>query len=429
MYRNNDNWINAYDYIKNQLMVRDYSNSIDLNFLKMKLWVLDGPPMDDDIEDGYIDMDVSNPGNHWASLNNELIFFDRYVRTEDDVLEDNEQTFGQLKASRLAGQASWISLGNKDYEQSYSSRPTLITDEQFSELYVLYKQKENNGELTSVFQLIEKPIDDYTIDQYKDSQEYLIDNYKTPAQMEAELIERAEAERKKNDDNYVLEMNRARDEMWEIILSNKPTIVEPPDMIEDPLSPGDYITNPNGWGSYSLVVVNFVSERLYVGLTPGDSSHRGIIANDGGYKFQDYDEYGNGGVSYDPLISNLVSGHKVGELEWSPDDWKWCIYYTENDGDVYLDEAGSDLSTLPSGTANLGDLTKERFEELSGRWKNLNRLREDKIQNIGTRSIIESMVNANIPDLLPDYIDHWNDLKSHKQYYTKTLRDLCEEFE
>ncbi len=41
--RDQDNFINAYDYITNQLSIYDYNNEDDLNIIKMKLKVLDGP--------------------------------------------------------------------------------------------------------------------------------------------------------------------------------------------------------------------------------------------------------------------------------------------------------------------------------------------------------------------------------------------------
>jgi len=76
-----------------------------------------------------------------------------------------------------------------------------------------------------------------------------------------------------------------------------------------------------------------------------------------------------------------------------------------------------------------GDKTQERFKVLNDRWVTLNNLREYQIKNTGTRSIIEQMVNADVPELEDDKKDHLNDLIDKKKFYTDILREKCSEFE
>ena len=85
-------------------------------------------------------------------------------------------------------------------------------------------------------------------------------------------------------------------------------------------------------------------------------------------------------------------------------------------------------NNLPNGNSNKGSLTRERFDMLNDRWININNLREYQVMNIGTRGIIESMINANVPDMSDDKQSHLNDRKNQKMHYINILRENRGEF-
>jgi len=87
-----------------------------------------------------------------------------------------------------------------------------------------------------------------------------------------------------------------------------------------------------------------------------------------------------------------------------------------------------DKGSLPLGGTGTGVISRERFEILDDRWVNINQLRENKIQNIGTRVAIESMTNADIPEMYGDRENHFQDKKDQKEAYTNTLKEICPEF-
>jgi hypothetical protein len=97
---------------------------------------------------------------------------------------------------------------------------------------------------------------------------------------------------------------------------------------------------------------------------------------------------------------------------------------TETSWSYYIDDVSviSDLNDIP------GALTRARFNKLSDRWDNLNRIREDKVSDIGTRSVLESMIDAVITSIETDNEDHLVDKISQKQHYTETLVDNHAEY-
>lgn len=95
---------------------------------------------------------------------------------------------------------------------------------------------------------------------------------------------------------------------------------------------------------------------------------------------------------------------------------------------VYSIHQTVNKNDLPSGDTNKGSLTKERFDVLNERWVNINNLREYQVMNIGTRGIIESMVNANVPDMSNDKQSHLDDRKDQKMHYINILRENRGEF-
>jgi hypothetical protein len=58
----------------------------------------------------------------------------------------------------------------------------------------------------------------------------------------------------------------------------------------------------------------------------------------------------------------------------------------------------------------------------------LNNLREYRIQNMGTRAIIESMVNAEVPDLSDDHLSHCLNKSNQKVHMLSILSEICPEF-
>jgi len=241
--RGKDNFINSKDYIINQLFVLNYNNSDDFDWLKTKLWVLDGPVrkteyiyIDELTHDGevyylceYTDTDIENPVNHWGILQNDLIYLDRYIRTEDDLLETDppEMNFDELWESRNSMKERFINtikhecedgsdIYFQDWEQSYLSRPTLLNKEDFIDLYNAYKTKEINGELENAYDITKK-VTTYTIDHEIDNTEMMVNNDVPASETEAQLLISAENEANKNDINYVKQLQEIHDEIVGIL--------------------------------------------------------------------------------------------------------------------------------------------------------------------------------------------------------------------
>lgn len=415
VYKNNDNWENSRQYIIEQLFPYDYNNDVDT--LKMKIWVLDGKISKSDKEAGYVEDDINDPKNHFASLNNELIFLDRYIRTTEDNLDTNELNFQQLKEQREKILESWINTINpetgeyyKSYELTYSSRPTLLSDSDFETLYQEFKSKRSSGELSNAFEIINK-ITDYCIDDEIYNQEITVENTQDSATIESNLKDKGEESAKDNDNNYVNQMNRLYDEIIDIIDTVEPVVEDSTSKI-----------------NIQLVLVNLSHRRESVSLD-NTSTHKGIIASGGGYRFS-YKDVNKNDISLTVDNSDLTND-KTGDVEWLIDEWIWAEYYEDADtGSSYLEFRAdkNDLPSEPGTEQDIGNNTIERHSEITTRWKNTNRLREDRIQNTGTRVMIESMVTANIPDLKSDQEDHLSDKNNQKVNYTKTLQEIASEF-
>lgn len=437
--RGNDNFISSYDYLKNQLFVYDYNDSDHRHILKLKIWTLDGPLTQAEINEGLEDKDVSNPVNHYESLLNELTYLDKYIRTQDELLGDTEPNFDKFSGTREKNYDRWIKkikdedTGEfyQDWEQAYNQRVTLITDAQFQELYTLYKQKESNGELTSTEDIIYSVSRD-NLDKTASNQESTISMTDPPEETEAQLFDSGEVEAGNEDDNLVKEMNIAFDELREIILTLAPEVPEgPATEIPDPEWDGigeqEMIPNPIQWSANEITCVNMPTKREYVGHAKNHSSHKGMIIEqlqEGGYRFT----YKTSDLltiysidKEDPNLVISVSGDLFNQLEQNFDSWFYAHFYTESDS-----EAGTSTSYFkPLGIdfTNLSNEQKVRHDELNARWTNANNTRENIIMNSGTRIRVESMFNAEIPDLKPEHERHLTDRVDQKELTINILRE------
>lgn len=440
--RNLDNFINSYDFIKNQLFIYDYNNPDHVHILKMKLWALDGEISQEEADSGIIESDVNIPVDHYNSLLNELTFFDRYIRTKDSKLEKNEKDYSRLVAERIRGQQSFVrqykdkSTGTfyKNYEQSYSQRPTLLETNQFEELYNIYKIKESNGELSSAFDITSKISKDNLNKQIK-MKETSYNRMQDPDETENQIFSNGVTEKKREDDDFVKEMNIAFDELKTIISSIRPELPQPPDETipnpeYDPGVPGSSQTLPNPitWIVSQLVIINMPSRRLFVGAEKNHSSHKGMIIQElgtGGYRFQKRDGIDlESSFSLDTTNLNIsITGDRTGQLEENFNYWFYAHYYVESNS-----ESGSSsghLVPLNVSYSSLPTDKKQRHDELNKRWHNLNRLREDEIQNVGTRFRLETMFDAEIPDMRPDMYDHLQDKIEEKENIINILKERC----
>jgi hypothetical protein len=452
--RNQDNYTNSKQYILEQLV--PYSNldvqSEDFNILKMKLWTIDGPIREEEYIGGETpDQDVVNPMNHWDDLQNDLVYLDRYIRTEDNQLETDppEKDFNEFWDQRIENKERFISrekdpegdpgVTYEDWEQPYNQRPTRLAKSDFSDLYDAFKVKESTGDWETAFDITKK-VTDYCIDIEAKSAENAILTNKTPEEIGEMLDENAIKNSLKNDYNYVVEMNKIYDEVWNIIKSVEPGIPDPPEEEEPTEENPDPDPVPE-WSNSTSVIVNLPTKRLQVGLSAGHSSHKGPIIEElgtGGYRFS-YRKSSDGTTISLPMITpippitfnNNVSPDLLGSLENNFNDWVYAHYYEEEDeGEItpYLNSLGVDKNSLPNGSDVPNSLTRERFDILNSRWETLNNLREYQIQNTGTRNIIESMLNAEIPDMLPDKEAHFVDRKNQKIWYTNILKERLGEF-
>ena len=90
------------------------------------------------------------------------------------------------------------------------------------------------------------------------------------------------------------------------------------------------------------------------------------------------------------------------------------------------------MSDLPleSGTENTqNSYTWNRFAELHKRWIGINRLREDYMMKIGTRSQIEMLFTmAGVPNLYSSLFNNLQDTKQLKISTTNFLKENTSEF-
>lgn len=455
LFKNHDNFTDVKSYIINHLSIYDYNNPEHFQKIKMKIWVLDGPISDDDKINNYIDDDYNNPKNHMELLANELNFLDRYVRTQDNLLVENEIDFEKLKKSRISQYQSFIKKINPetgqpfhDYEMPYNTRPTYLSDLDFQDLYLIVKQKQQTNEINTAFGLVTK-LTTYCIDNEIVQQEELIKQTKTPAELEEIMKDAGTANAIKNDIHYVNEMKRCHDEIFNIIKSIEPNL--PPNpypaTIPDPSWDGitqpqpDPIPNPDKRENEQIIIVNFPQWRDQVSLTD-TSTHRGnvigldpITMKPGGYRFVFKSTTGeNINIDTTNIIYSVGTNQILnGELENNFDNWFYAHYYEDTVGGVSSKHINficdkSSISSIPNSEQLVGSLSIERFNELNHRWINLNNLREYQIAKAGSRIFVEALISGIAPDLKPDMLAHLEDKKTQKIFYTKTLQELCPEF-
>jgi len=421
-----DNYSNAAQYIIEQLGVHDYAGE-GLHTVKSKLWVLDTAPCSS--EQGVIETDINNPLDHLAELNRELEFLDKYVRTLEGALEENETSFEELREQGIDNLASWLENVNEEtgelnqaQDLPYSDRPTRLTSDQFTDLYELFSEKRDAGEWTSVDSIV-KDVTQINLMERIKQQENSIAAAIPPDEAMAEIIAAAAEMRDKEDDNYVTEMNRIREEIISIMQSLNSSNVPTPPTDEKGLP-------TETWSGQTTVFVNLPAKRPLVSLTPGDSSHQGNRNMDEGFLYKIW-KVSDTETSFDidltspqTIVSGTIqTGHEneFGEIAYG--------YSYSFEGDTYISVlSGLTMNDLPSGGDAIGDLTRERVNVLRQRWNALNTLREDEIAKMGTRSIIEAMVNAEIPDLLPDMEAHLKDLKQTRVGIIGQLKDNNPEF-
>lgn len=439
--RGKDNWINAHDYILNQLFKYNYNDPKELHILKLKYWVLDDDVL---VEENLIDNDYDNSLNHRKILDNELKFLDRYIRTKDKKLSQDEESFSTLVRERKIAQRDFISEINETtkkrkekWEQNYISRPTTLSNAQFQELYVAYKIKEQNGELSSAYDITDK-LDTITIDNRKFQCENSIFLYKEPTEQEQLIRENALREKQKEDIHLVYEMRRVHSELIDIILSIKPELPKPP--VNETPEPSTDPDNPQidpkkiEWLENNIYICNFPTIRDDVGESKNHPSHKGMIIEQlgqGGYRFRT--------KSGDDLITNIdlpfneagyyvntVSPFLENEVEWSFDNWVYAHWYVESiSGGGEQSSTTKYLKSFGINKNSLDSNKRARFDELNKRWINFNELRERQIVNTGTRIQLESMFNTEINDIKPDLIKVFNDRKEEKLNIINILKDFC----
>lgn len=291
--RNQDNFQNSWQYIINQLFILNYNNSDDLNDIKMKLWVLDGPIRQEEfINDETPDKDVNNPMNHWETLLNDLRYIDKFYRTEEGLLDEREDPFDVYWDKRIIQQEKFVNRTKpdsderyEDWEQPYSSRPSLLSKDNIAELYQLFNNKKSNGELNDVFDIVNKATN-YTIDHEAKQAETAVINHIPAEEMEAELVIKADENKVKNDDNYVKEMKELHTELASFIEY----------IIDEFGEESEGGTDGEETISWEYLV-NVPTERVYVN-TNNANGHRGPVIElgelkQGGYRFVYKDINGN----------------------------------------------------------------------------------------------------------------------------------------
>jgi len=433
----------------------------------MKIWVLDGDILDY-CSGIYTDIDINNPTNHFRWLLNELTFLDRYIKTKEDTLDtaNNEQDIDELKQAKEMVLNDWVNTINsetgklnKDYELPYDSRPTLLGNSQFENLYDAFKIKRTAGELSTALEIVDK-VTNYCIDIEAVEAEDQLTSPDSTAVYES-IIEQADNEKERNDRNFVENMNIFYDEIFGIIqtLLGLCSGMSAPDWqtlhsyvegnkvrhgsiyncVQNHTSGLTFIEDVDKWEvvAPSTRIANLPHKRVQVVLTKDDSSHKGIIAAEEGYRFAYKDVNGvDSDIPVNPTMNINASNIKTDEVEWGFEDVKYVrVYVTSKPGGAttWVEDFSPvvNKSLLPSdSTCTYVDCTcVERFDILNERWETMNNLRENKIQNMGTRIILESMVDAEIPEeITDDKEDYYVTKTGQKGYYTDILKEICLEF-
>lgn len=465
-FRGHDNFTNSKQYIIGQLFVRDYSDDGDLNLLKMKIWALDGAIMD---WEGITDTDVTNPKDHFSTLQNDLVYFDKYIRTEEDTLAPLEPDFDTFWQARIDLKEVFTHTkkpGSEDYyqdwEQPYSQRPTLLLKSDFTELYVAYLAYPHYI-FGSAFE-ITTAITTYCIDHEVNTADIAVETDRTPAEIEADLLVLAAEAQEKNDKNYVIEMIDQHTELWGLVQSVLPS-TDNPWVIDTSYSEETIVNHASSvykcilahtstaddepdvgvdwedyweeliWTNSQVIICNLPTLREQVEIAKPPNNHKGPIIRlagfeSGGYRFSYRDSSGNEiSLPVDPLVDDFiidVSPDNIGQLEDTWDDFVYAHYYEEENVDEGTITAY--LTSLGVTKNSLSPADEARFDVLNTRWINENNLREYQILDTGTRNIIESMCDAEIPLLKPSKESHLADKKEQKKNYTEILQEQCPEF-
>lgn len=176
-------------------------------------------------------------------------------------------------------------------------------------------------------------------------------------------------------------------------------------------------------------------------MVSDDASHRGIYISThsigGGFrhgyiKISDGAHHNDDGEPIPQSESGTgISGDLWDDNELTMTDWRLAEFlYSEGSNNYYRD-LGIDRSSLPSistSTLIAGSVSVERNDELVQRWETLNHFREANLQGTGTRIALEGMVSAQIPDLLPDYTESFEQSKQMKASVINILKERLTEF-
>lgn len=504
-----------------QLLPYDYSVQSDIDTLKLKLWVLDGAPLAEETD--VLDTDYDNPIDHVRWLKAEIEAVDLYIRTEEDTLEEGEDTFKNSQRNkrdflkeiqREINEDTGVRW--RDYEVDYESRPTSLTDAQLATLHTTFKSKRSNTEMTSFTETFTK-VPEYNIDQLSTYRELAQDTWVHEDIQKEQITEIAITDQDREDKQLVAEMNIVYDEIFDLISTLAPTAISF-DTYDSgtTYSKGDivesgglhYISNSNGntnnlppdpdWDAFGdpwdsgitykvgsqvednndlyvcteendnndpssnldkwlrvkendtdewvqdpndLVIANFPTKRAQVVMVSDDASHRGIYISThsigGGFrhgyiKISDGAHHNDDGEPIPQSESGTgISGDLWDDNELTMTDWRLAEFlYSEGSNNYYRD-LGIDRSSLPSistSTLIAGSVSVERNDELVQRWETLNHFREANLQGTGTRIALEGMVSAQIPDLLPDYTESFEQSKQMKASVINILKERLTEF-
>lgn len=498
--RNEDNFSNSADFILNQLFVLSYTTELDT--IQRKLWCLDGSISAEEAAAGIAETDIASPVNHFASLNNELIFLDRYIRTEEETLSGTPN-FSTLKAMRESMLTAWVASGKEAYNMAYSSRPTLLDDSDFEELYSAFTKKREAGELNTAIEIMTKAVKTCFDDEVV-LLEAQKNAAKSPSEQESLIISAGIQKRDEEDSNYVNAMQTIEDELWAILQSIEPDLPLNPNILvdgendrwtessavsgyyynsdlsfkpgsvsigyvvasESTMPPGAgewawgdadslgydtiYVNVPSdpdeepisyieadtnlSWLANEIVYVNVPLPRVSISATPGDASHKGTIASGEGYRYKYLDNTRSEiALTFDaPFVSSLDfdDNYLETDIEGGYTEAMICHYYIERNNDTGVETTY--LTTLVSKddlpASHARDYTLSRFNNLASRWNTFNQIRENQVQEMGTRAIIEGMIDvaypsSSIPDLRSDIENQITTKKNMKVTYTAMLRE------
>lgn len=469
--RNKDNFINAFDYIKNQLFPYDYNNPEHEHVLKLKIWSLDSKLLNEETEVGIADDSFIDPKDHKALLDNEINLLDLYRRTEDGLLSRNEVPFDKAIKQRKKNLENWVKYKDPvtketrpDYKMPYMSRPSTMTDEQFKELYLLYKEKEKSGQLNNCKEITSKITTD-NIDIEKWAQESAILKYSPPAESKEVLDSQAAKLKKSKDDDIVNEMDKVFSKIKASLVAAAPELYIPPE--EEPVievTETETIITTVEYKDCVTLAINCPTNREYIALVKDDPSHKGFIQDwenihEGGYRFRgklaDITTVYDLPTVYEGFPDNWIveiSPYKIGEVEWTWDDFTFADKYTKvttvttipnpptettmilSESDSSDSENGKTVTVTeeifitfphnPVGTPT-SDNDLISFDEYKKIWYNFNQLRENKIEQTGLRIQIESLIDNYPDDILDGLKNYFEVLKQEKVDTEELLVERC----